>query len=142
MADHEGAPMVNRCAESRRLERPARPERPGRPQRVEEHRPRRPEEPGRPGGEEPPKDSPNTHTSSPQPAPASPPRRDQRPRGATSSHRPRPTWIHTVAAAASTGWLFQIVTPLFTRCCTHSGERAAAGWITPDGSPRGIDDCA
>jgi len=34
-----------------------------------------------------------------------------------------------------------MVTPLLTTCCTHGGDVLAAGWITPDGSPSGIDDC-
>ncbi len=55
---------------------------------------------------------------------------------------PRPSWIHTVAAAASIGWLDQMVTPLFTACCTHTGEVAADGWTTPEGSPKGIPDCS
>ena len=54
---------------------------------------------------------------------------------------PIPTWIHTAAAPAVTGWLFQVVTPTFTRCCTHPGDEEAAGCKTPDGSPSGIEDC-
>ena len=53
-----------------------------------------------------------------------PPSRDHRPRGATSSQRPSPTWIQTVAAAAWTGWSDQMVTPLLTRCWTQPGDVA------------------
>ncbi len=88
----------------------------------------------------PPKASPKDQTRSPQPTDANPPKRDHRPRGATSSHRPIPTWIHTVADAAWIGWFDQMVTPLFTRCCTQPGDPLAAGWITPDGSPSGMED--
>ena len=75
----------------------------------------------------PPKASPKTHTMSPQPALAKPASRDHRPRGATSSQRPSPSWIHTEAAAAWIGWSDPDVAPLFTRCCTQPGEPAAGG---------------
>ena len=87
-----------------------------------------------------PKASPNTHTTRPQPTLAKPASRDQRPRGATSSQIPMPSWIHTAAAAASTGWSDQMVTPLLTRCCTHEGDVAAAGCTTPEVRPKGIPD--
>ena len=54
----------------------------------------------RPGANSPPNDSPNTHTIRPQPALASPASRDSSPRGAKSSQRPSPIWIHTVAEPA------------------------------------------
>ena len=38
-----------------------------------------------------------------------------------------PTWIHTVAAAAVTGWSDQMVVPTPTRCWTHPGDEPAAG---------------
>ena len=60
--------------------------------------------------------------------------------GATRSHSPIPTWIHTVADAAWIGWFDQMAAPLFTRCCTQPGDALAEGWITPVGSPRGIED--
>src|ERR1700733_4376577 len=56
-----------------------------------------------PGAKIPPKDSPHAHTTSPQATLASPAARDQRPRGAASSHSPMPTWIQTEAAAAVIG---------------------------------------
>jgi hypothetical protein len=49
-----------------------------------------------------------------------------------------PTWIHTVAAAASTGWLLQMVIPELTSDWTHPGEPCAAGWMTPEVSPSGM----
>ena len=52
-----------------------------------------------------------------------------------------PTWIHTVAAAAETGWSVQMVVPTLTRCCTHPGDVAAAGVITSPGRPTGIELC-
>src|SRR5664280_2833089 len=52
---------------------------------------------------------------------------------------PTPTWIHTVAAAAETGWLDQMVAPALTRCWTQPGDEPAAGVRTPPGRPRGID---
>ena len=51
----------------------------------------------------PPKDSPNTQTTRPQPTLASPASRDSGPRAATSSQTPIPTWIHTAAAPACIG---------------------------------------
>ena len=57
----------------------------------------------RPGAKIPPNDSPNTHTTSPQPTLASPASRDSRPRAAASSQMPIPTWIHTEAAPACIG---------------------------------------
>ena len=56
-----------------------------------------------PGAKIPPNDSPNAQTTSPHATLASPAARDHRPRGATSSHIPIPTWIHTEAAAAVIG---------------------------------------
>ena len=38
-----------------------------------------------------------------------------------------PTWIHTEAAAAVTGWLDQMVPPTLTRCWTQRGELCAVG---------------
>ncbi len=38
-----------------------------------------------------------------------------------------PTWIHTVAAAAVTGWSDQMVVPTPTRCWTQPGDELAAG---------------
>ena len=51
----------------------------------------------------PPKASPNTHTTRPQPTLASPASRDSGPRDATISQRPMPTWIHTAEAPACIG---------------------------------------
>ena len=105
---------------------------------IEEHRTGAPKSQVAPGAKMPPKASPKTHTSE---APArrwpAPPRRDQRPRGATSSQMPSPSWIQTVAAAAWIGWLDQMVTPLLTTCCTHCGDVLAAGWITSGREPQG-----
>ena len=61
-------------------------------------------QPAQARGEDPPRDSPNTHTTRPQPALASPASRDSAPRAANSSHRPIPTWIQTAGAPAWTGW--------------------------------------
>ena len=52
-----------------------------------------------------------------------------------------PTWIHTEEAAAVTGWSFQIDTPDATTCCTHDGDEAAEGVMTPEVSPSGIEFC-
>ncbi len=52
-----------------------------------------------------------------------------------------PTWIHTVAVAAVTGWSDQMVAPVLTRCCTHPGDELAAGVRTPPGRPTGIELC-
>jgi hypothetical protein len=52
----------------------------------------------------PPNDSPKTHTTSPQPALASPARRDSGPRAEASIQMPIPTWIHTADAPACIGW--------------------------------------
>ena len=49
-----------------------------------------------------------------------------------------PTWIHTVAAAAETGWFDQMVVPTLTRCRTHPGLVLADGVITEPGRPRGM----
>ena len=95
-----------------------------------------------PGAKIPPKDSPNTQTTSPQPALASPASRDAAPRGAASSHSPIPAWIHTVAAPAWIGWYDHVVPAQFTRCCTQAGELDAVGSITRDGSPAAIPGCA
>ena len=89
----------------------------------------------------PPKLSPKTQTMRPQAILESPARRDQLPRGATRSHTPIPTWIHTAEAGAVMGWLLQIVPPTLTRCCTQLGEDAALGWITCVVIPRGIEAC-
>jgi hypothetical protein len=51
----------------------------------------------------PPKDSPNTQTTRPQPTLASPASRHSGPRAAASSHKPIPTWIHTAEAPACSG---------------------------------------
>ena len=51
----------------------------------------------------PPKDSPNTQTTSPQPTLASPASRDQVPWAATSIQMPIPAWIHTADAPACIG---------------------------------------
>ena len=51
----------------------------------------------------PPKDSPNTQTTRPQPTLASPASRDSGPRAAASSQTPIPTWIHTADAPACIG---------------------------------------
>ena len=58
----------------------------------------------RPGAKIPPKDSPHTHTTSPQAMLASPASLDQRPRAAASSQMPSPAWIHTAEAPAWIGW--------------------------------------
>ena len=57
----------------------------------------------RPGAKMPPKDSPNTQTTRPQPTLASPASRDSGPRAAASSQTPIPTWIHTADAPACIG---------------------------------------
>ena len=57
----------------------------------------------RPGAKMPPKASPKTQTTRPQPTLASPASRDSGPRAATISHRPIPTWIHTADAPACIG---------------------------------------
>ena len=100
------------------------------------------EEPGQPG-----RRSPRRPRRTPRrggPSPRWPPRRAATtgPAGATSNQTPSPIWIQTVAAAAWTGWFDQMVTPLLTTCCTHGGDVLAAGWITPDGSPSGMEDCS
>ncbi len=56
-----------------------------------------------PGAKIPPRLSPKTHTTAPQPADTTPAARDQSPRGATRSQSPIPTWIQTADAAAVTG---------------------------------------
>src|SRR5215472_16261206 len=91
-----------------------------------------------PGAKIAPNDSPKAHTTRPHATLASPPRRDHRPDLATSNHRPRPAWIHTVAVAACTGWKDQIVPPALTTSCTQRGDAAAAGWTTADGRPPAI----
>src|SRR5215472_19381012 len=96
----------------------------------------------RPGANRPPNASPNTQTTSPQPALARPPSRDGQPDGAAISHAPIPNWIQTVAAPACTGWKDQLVPAQFTRCCTQVGEAAAVGSITCVGRPAGIAGCA
>ena len=58
----------------------------------------------RPGAKIPPNASPNAQTIRPQPTPASPASRADQPRTARSIQSPMPTWIHTDAAAACTGW--------------------------------------
>ena len=93
-----------------------------------------------PGARMPPSASPKTHTTSAQPALAAPPSRDQRPLGATRSQRPSPIWIQTADEAAWIGWLDQMLTPSFTRCCTHPGDVEADGSMTLVGSPSGIAD--
>ena len=45
-------------------------------------------------------------------------------------------WPTPLGSGGSTRWS----TPVFTRCCTQPGEPLADGWITPDGSPSGMDD--
>src|ERR1039458_236958 len=87
----------------------------------------------------PPKASPNTHTTRPQPTLAPPATRDQYPLGATSRKTPRPIWIHTVAAAADTGRFDQMVAPTLAMCWTHPGDELAAGVSTVPGRPNGID---
>ena len=57
----------------------------------------------RPGAKIPPNDSPKTHTTSPQPALASPARRDSGPWAEASIQMPMPTWIHTADAPACIG---------------------------------------
>ena len=49
-----------------------------------------------------------------------------------------PTWIHTVAAAAVTGWSDQMVVPTPTRCWTQPGDELAAGVMTDPGRPSGM----
>ena len=39
------------------------------------------------------------------------------------------------------GWSDQIVTPLSTKCWTQVADALDDGWMTPDGRPRGMDDC-
>ena len=108
---------------------------------VEQHGPGRPEEPGRPGGEDAAEGlAEDPHDESPAGAGQARPAATTGPRGATISQRPSPTWIQTAADAAWIGWLDQMLTPLFTRCCTQPGEPAAAGCITLDGSPSGMED--
>ena len=62
----------------------------------------------------PPKDSPNTHTTRPQPTLTRPASRDSGPRAAASSHMPMPTWIHTAEAPACIGWYDHAVPAQFT----------------------------
>jgi hypothetical protein len=52
----------------------------------------------------PPKASPNTQTTRPQPTLASPASRDHDPWGAAISQTPIPIWIQTAAAPAWIGW--------------------------------------
>ena len=52
---------------------------------------------------------------------------------------PMPTWIQTADADAAIGWLFQMVPPTLTRCCTQAGEAAAVGLITCGVMPSGIE---
>ena len=96
----------------------------------------------RPGANIPPNDSPNTQTMSPHATEASPASRDDRPRATAISQAPRPTWIHTEAAPAWTGWYDQAVPPQLTRCCTQAGELAAVGSMASEGRPAAILGCA
>ena len=86
----------------------------------------------------PPKASPNTQTTSPQPALTSPAILDDQPAGAAISHAPMPSWIHTAAAPAWIGWNDQAVPAQLTTCWTHTGELAAVGSITCPGRPAAI----
>ena len=140
--DRKAPPTASTMRPRPGLERPARAARSGRRRRSRRAPPRGPEEPGdararrgprrprrrpRPGG-------PNRRRPSP-------PNRDQRPRGATSSHRPIPTWIHTVAAAAWIGWfdpdghaaVHQVLHPIRRTAGRRAGSRptgARAAWTT------------
>src|ERR1700721_2960571 len=91
-----------------------------------------------PGANRPPNASPKTQTTRPHARPESPANRDHRPRGATISSTPIPIWIHTVAAAASTGCLSQIVIPTLTIDWTHPRDAEDAGFMTAVGTPGGI----
>ena len=93
-----------------------------------------------PGPKIPPNASPNTQTTSPHPVAARPASRDHRPRGASRSGAPIPSWSHTAEAAAWTGWSVQTFTPTFTTCWTQPGDELAVGWTTLDGRPSGIAD--
>src|SRR5664280_2078732 len=70
----------------------------------------------------PPNASPNTHTTRPQPTLTPPAALDQYPRGATRRNTPTPIWIHTVAAAADTGWFDQVVHPARGGACRRSDD--------------------
>src|SRR5579862_6272262 len=96
----------------------------------------------RPGAKIPPNDSPNTHTTRPQPTLATPASLDHVPRAATSSQAPIPTWIHTEAAPAWMGWNDQLVPPQLTTCWTQPGDAAAVGSMTCVASPPAIFGCA
>src|SRR6266478_8719277 len=96
----------------------------------------------KPGANTPPNDSPNTHTTSPQPTAAAPASRDHGPRAATMSQAPIPTSIQTVAAPAWMGWYDQMVPPQLSRCWTQGGDAAAIGSITWEASPWAIFGCA
>ena len=85
----------------------------------------------------PPKASPKTHTTRPQPDEAKPPNRDHRPRGATSSHRPIPTWIHTVADAAWIGWFDQMVDAAVHEVLHPAGRELAERLDTRRREPEG-----
>ncbi len=89
----------------------------------------------------PPKASPKPQTISPHAALVAPANRDHRPKGATTSKSPIPTWIHTAAAAAVTGCSIHSVPPKLTRCCTHVGDAEAAGRSTWEGMLSGMADC-
>ena len=41
-----------------------------------------------------------------------------------------PIWIHTAEAGAAMGWRLHVDATEFTRCWTHIGEAAAAGFRT------------
>ena len=91
----------------------------------------------RPGAKIPPKASPKTQTTRPQPALTSPASLDDQPAGAAISHAPMPSWIHTAAAPAWIGWNDQAVPAQLTTCWTQTGELAAVGWITCAGQAGG-----
>ena len=55
-----------------------------------------------------------------------------------SSQAPSPTWIHTAAEPAATGWPTQAAWPQCTTCWTHGDEAPAVGSITCEGSPAGM----
>lgn len=84
--------------------------------------------------------SPNTHTLSAHPTLTRPPIRDQRPRTTSSSHKPSPSWIHTAATAACTGWFSHTRSPQCTTFASQAGLPCAEGATTFSGRPSGMCD--
>ena len=120
-----------RAARSARRRRSRTPPRPGAPNSQV-----------RPGAKIPPNASPNTQTTRPQPALASPAsldhgraaRRSARPRSRSGSRPPR----RRPGSGGTTSWC----PAQFTMCWTQPGELAAAGSMTWEGSPAAMAGCA